>query len=110
MSRPGRGKHIPVTLDADSARSAHLRRMIASRGVVYALAIGVVSDMGLRLARIDLVLARPSDAPPKRCTVLEVNSARGSIRMSASPAGRAAASSVCRISCSRSIATLAGPG
>jgi D-alanine-D-alanine ligase-like ATP-grasp enzyme len=42
-----------------------------------ALAIRVVSDMGLRLASVDFVLARPSDAPPKRCTVLEVNSAPG---------------------------------
>ncbi len=42
-----------------------------------ALAIRIVSDMGLRLASIDLVLARPSDMPPQRCTVLEVNSAPG---------------------------------
>lgn len=42
-----------------------------------ALAIRAVRDMGLRLASIDLVLGRPSDAPPKRCTVLEVNSAPG---------------------------------
>jgi cyanophycin synthetase len=41
------------------------------------LAIRVVADMGLRLASLDLVLSRPSDAPPKRCTVLEVNSAPG---------------------------------
>ena len=41
------------------------------------LAIQVVRDMGLRLASIDLVLSRPSDEPPKRCTVLEVNSAPG---------------------------------
>jgi|GEM_PF-1045001 len=42
-----------------------------------ALAIRAVADMGLRLASLDLVLSRPSDAPPKRCTVLEVNSAPG---------------------------------
>jgi D-alanine-D-alanine ligase-like ATP-grasp enzyme len=42
-----------------------------------ALAIRVVGDMGLRLASLDLVLSRPSDAPPERCTVLEVNSAPG---------------------------------
>jgi D-alanine-D-alanine ligase-like ATP-grasp enzyme len=42
-----------------------------------ALAIRVVADMGLRLASLDLVLSRPSDALPKRCTVLEVNSAPG---------------------------------
>lgn len=42
-----------------------------------ALAIRVVADMGLRIASLDLVLSRPSDAPPKRCTVLEVNSAPG---------------------------------
>ena len=42
-----------------------------------ALAIRIVSDMGLRIASVDLVLSRPSDAPPKRCTVLEVNSAPG---------------------------------
>jgi len=42
-----------------------------------ALAVRVVADMGLRLASVDLVLSRPSDAPPKRCTVLEVNSAPG---------------------------------
>jgi D-alanine-D-alanine ligase-like ATP-grasp enzyme len=42
-----------------------------------ALAIRVVADMGLRLASVDLVLSRPSDEPPKRCTVLEVNSAPG---------------------------------
>jgi D-alanine-D-alanine ligase-like ATP-grasp enzyme len=42
-----------------------------------ALAIGVVRDMGLRIASVDLVLSQPSDAPPKRCTVLEVNSAPG---------------------------------
>ncbi len=42
-----------------------------------ALAIRAVGDMGLRLASLDLVLSRPSDAPPKRCTVLEVNSAPG---------------------------------
>lgn len=41
------------------------------------LAIQVVRDMGLRLASIDLVLSRPSDEAPKRCTVLEVNSAPG---------------------------------
>jgi len=41
------------------------------------LAIQVVRDMGLRLASVDLVLSRPSDEPPKRCTVLEVNSAPG---------------------------------
>ncbi|HEY6203675.1 MAG TPA: hypothetical protein VI056_11625 [Candidatus Limnocylindria bacterium] len=40
-------------------------------------AVQVVRDMGLRLASVDLVLSRPSDAPPKRCTVLEVNSAPG---------------------------------
>ena len=33
--------------------------------------------MGLRIASVDLVLSRPSDEPPKRCTVLEVNSAPG---------------------------------
>ena len=42
-----------------------------------ALAIQVVGDMGLRLASLDLVLSQPSDAQPKRCTVLEVNSAPG---------------------------------
>ncbi|MEX2046525.1 MAG: hypothetical protein WEE03_05135 [Chloroflexota bacterium] len=42
-----------------------------------ALAIRVVGDLGLRLASVDLVLSRPSDEPPKRCTVLEVNSAPG---------------------------------
>ena len=42
-----------------------------------ALAIRVVRDMGLRIASVDLVLSRPSDEPPKRCTVLEVNSAPG---------------------------------
>jgi D-alanine-D-alanine ligase-like ATP-grasp enzyme len=42
-----------------------------------ALAIRVVRDMGLRIASIDLVLSRPADAPPKRCTVLELNSAPG---------------------------------
>ena len=42
-----------------------------------ALAIRVVGDMGLRIASVDLVLSRPSDAPPKRCTVLELNSAPG---------------------------------
>jgi D-alanine-D-alanine ligase-like ATP-grasp enzyme len=41
------------------------------------LAIQVVRDMGLRLASVDLVLGRPSDEPPQRCTVLEVNSAPG---------------------------------
>ncbi len=42
-----------------------------------ALAIRAVGDMGLRLASIDLVLSRPSDSSPKRCTVLELNSAPG---------------------------------
>jgi len=42
-----------------------------------ALAIRVVADIGLRLASVDLLLSRPSDAPPKRCTVLEVNYAPG---------------------------------
>ena len=42
-----------------------------------ALAIRVVRDMGLRIASVDLVLSQPSDAPPKRCTVLEVNAAPG---------------------------------
>jgi D-alanine-D-alanine ligase-like ATP-grasp enzyme len=42
-----------------------------------ALAVRVVADLGLRLASVDLVLSRPADAPPKRCTVLEVNSAPG---------------------------------
>jgi D-alanine-D-alanine ligase-like ATP-grasp enzyme len=42
-----------------------------------ALAVGIVGEMGLRLASVDLVLSRPSDTPPKRCTVLEVNSAPG---------------------------------
>ena len=42
-----------------------------------ALAIRVVADMGLRIASVDLVLGRPSDAAPKRCTVLELNSAPG---------------------------------
>jgi D-alanine-D-alanine ligase-like ATP-grasp enzyme len=42
-----------------------------------ALAIRVVGDMGLRLASLDLVLSQPSDTVPKRCTVLEVNSAPG---------------------------------
>ncbi len=42
-----------------------------------ALAIRVVRDIGLRIASVDLVLSQPSDAPPKRCTVLEVNSAPG---------------------------------
>jgi D-alanine-D-alanine ligase-like ATP-grasp enzyme len=41
------------------------------------LAIQLVRDMGLRIASVDLVLSRPSDEPPKRCTVLEVNSAPG---------------------------------
>jgi len=44
---------------------------------LQALAIQVVRDMGLRIASVDLVLSRPSDAPPKRCTVLELNSAPG---------------------------------
>jgi D-alanine-D-alanine ligase-like ATP-grasp enzyme len=42
-----------------------------------ALAIRIVADMGLRLASLDLVLSEPSDAPPKKSTVLEVNSAPG---------------------------------
>jgi D-alanine-D-alanine ligase-like ATP-grasp enzyme len=42
-----------------------------------ALATKVVADVGLRLASVDLVLSRPADEPPKRCTVLEVNSAPG---------------------------------
>ena len=42
-----------------------------------ALAIRIVSDMGLRIASLDLVLGQPSDAPPKRCTVLELNAAPG---------------------------------
>ena len=42
-----------------------------------ALAIRAVGNMGLRLASIDLVLSQPSDALPKRCTVLEVNAAPG---------------------------------
>jgi D-alanine-D-alanine ligase-like ATP-grasp enzyme len=42
-----------------------------------ALAIQAVADLGLRLASVDLVLSRPADAAPKRCTVLEVNSAPG---------------------------------
>lgn len=42
-----------------------------------ALAVRVVADLGLRIASVDLVISRPSDAPPKRCTVLEVNSAPG---------------------------------
>ena len=42
-----------------------------------ALAIRAVSEMGLRLASVDLVLSRPADAEPRRCTVLEVNSAPG---------------------------------
>ena len=42
-----------------------------------ALAIRMVRDMGLRLASVDLVLSQPSDASPKRCTVLEMNSAPG---------------------------------
>jgi D-alanine-D-alanine ligase-like ATP-grasp enzyme len=42
-----------------------------------ALAIRMVRDMGLRLASVDLVLSQPSDAPPQRCTVLELNSAPG---------------------------------
>ena len=42
-----------------------------------ALAIQAVADMGLRLASLDLVLGRPSDTPPHRCTVLELNSAPG---------------------------------
>jgi D-alanine-D-alanine ligase-like ATP-grasp enzyme len=42
-----------------------------------ALAIRVVRDVGLRLASVDLVLSRPSNAAPKRCTILEVNSAPG---------------------------------
>ena len=41
------------------------------------LTIQLVRDMGLRLASVDLVLSRPSDEPPQRCTVLEVNSAPG---------------------------------
>ena len=42
-----------------------------------ALAIRVVRDIGLRIASVDIVVSQPSDAPPKRCTVLEVNSAPG---------------------------------
>lgn len=42
-----------------------------------ALAIRAVSDLGLRLASVDLVLSRPADLPPARCTVLEVNTAPG---------------------------------
>ena len=42
-----------------------------------ALAIRAVSDLGLRLASLDLVLSRPSDALPRRCTILDVNSAPG---------------------------------
>ena len=41
------------------------------------LAIQAVADMGLRLASLDLILSRPSDELPQRCTVLEVNSAPG---------------------------------
>ncbi len=42
-----------------------------------ALAIRAVGDMGLRLASLDLVLSRPSDSLPGRCTVLEVTPAPG---------------------------------
>lgn len=42
-----------------------------------ALAIRAVGGLGLRLASLDLVLSRPADTPPGRCTILEVNSAPG---------------------------------
>ncbi len=42
-----------------------------------ALAIRAVGGLGLRLASLDLVLSRPADRPPQRCTILEVNSAPG---------------------------------
>lgn len=42
-----------------------------------ALAIQAVSDMGLRIASLDVVLSRPADAPPGRCTILEINAAPG---------------------------------
>ena len=44
---PGRGEQIPARLDADSTRAVHLRRMMGSRGIVYALAIGVVAAVVL---------------------------------------------------------------
>ncbi len=42
-----------------------------------ALAVRAVGVMGLRIASVDLVLSAPSDALPRRCTVLEVNAAPG---------------------------------
>lgn len=42
-----------------------------------ALVVGAVRDMGLRIASVDVVLSEPTDAPPKRCTILEVNAAPG---------------------------------
>jgi D-alanine-D-alanine ligase-like ATP-grasp enzyme len=44
---------------------------------LQAIAIRVVANLGLRIASVDLVISRPSEEPPKRCTVLEVNSAPG---------------------------------
>jgi D-alanine-D-alanine ligase-like ATP-grasp enzyme len=63
-----------------------------------ALAVRAVSDMGLRLASLDLVLSRPSDAPPKTCTVLEVNSAPGLDTLEREPGwSRRRVERVCRI-------------
>jgi len=63
-----------------------------------ALAVRVVADMGLRLASVDVVLSQPSDAPPKRCTVLEVNSAPGLDTLERDPGwSRRRVERVCRI-------------
>jgi D-alanine-D-alanine ligase-like ATP-grasp enzyme len=63
-----------------------------------ALAVRVVADMGLRLASVDLVLSEPSDALPKKCTVLEVNSAPGLDTLEREPGwSRRRVERVCRI-------------
>ena len=63
-----------------------------------ALAVRLVADVGLRLASVDLVLSQPSDALPKKCTVLEVNSAPGLDTLEREPGwSRRRVERVCRI-------------
>src|SRR2546427_1502441 len=63
-----------------------------------ALAIRLVADMGLRLASVDFVLSQPSHTQPKKCTVLEVNSAPGLDTLEREPGwSRRRVERVCRI-------------
>lgn len=75
---PARGRQIELLPCGNLGVGGDAREVTdVLHPTLQGLAIRAVGHLGLRIASLDLVLGRPADTAPGRCTILEVNAAPG---------------------------------